>query len=280
MGFPDSVVLERFCGGSTLRLIRKEPRLVVVDYLWDSDPISRRLQPGEMATSSLNGAVYRVISDTRNSESIYMRHLTVEKVGECVPGVEWSGSKWTTLEVQRDQLVPFVAVEASGKQEVKELGHTLGIAYCPKAFLHTFTCNEQRSNPCVLTPVPSSKYATNGRRYWVFQDAVYSSIADLKPDEVKALITEEEDRINAKVSRSLERAQRKGKDEGIGRQPIPDDVKMFVWQRDGGRCVKCGSNQCLEFDHIIPVVMGGANTSRNLQLLCEPCNRSKGGNLV
>ena len=101
----------------------------------------------------------------------------------------------------------------------------------------------------------------------------------MKPDEVKALITEAEDRLNAKVARTLERA-RKRKRRSRGRQPIPDDVKMFVWQRDGGCCVKCGSNENLEFDHIIPVVMGGANTSRNLQLLCEPCNRAKGGNLV
>jgi 5-methylcytosine-specific restriction endonuclease McrA len=61
-----------------------------------------------------------------------------------------------------------------------------------------------------------------------------------------------------------------------GRTPIPDDVKVFVWQRDSGRCVRCGSNERLEFDHIIPVSLGGANTARNLQVLCEPCNRSKG----
>jgi 5-methylcytosine-specific restriction endonuclease McrA len=64
------------------------------------------------------------------------------------------------------------------------------------------------------------------------------------------------------------------------RQPIPDDVKMSVWQRDGGRCVKCGSQENLEFDHIIPVSKGGSNTARNLQLLCEKCNRAKGGNLA
>lgn len=65
-----------------------------------------------------------------------------------------------------------------------------------------------------------------------------------------------------------------------GRQPIADEIKMFVWQRDGGRCVRCGSNQNLEFDHIIPVAMGGSSTSRNLQLLCAGCNRSKGASLV
>ena len=59
------------------------------------------------------------------------------------------------------------------------------------------------------------------------------------------------------------------------RQPIPDDVRMFVWQRDQGSCVQCGNNENLEFDHIIPVAKGGSNTERNLQLLCELCNRTK-----
>src|SRR5690606_11117267 len=59
-----------------------------------------------------------------------------------------------------------------------------------------------------------------------------------------------------------------------GREPIPDEVKVFVWKRDAGKCVKCGSQEALEFDHIIPLAMGGSNTQRNLQLLCETCNKS------
>ena len=56
---------------------------------------------------------------------------------------------------------------------------------------------------------------------------------------------------------------------------IPQDVKDAVWRRDEGKCVECGSNEDLEFDHIIPHSRGGANTYRNIQLLCEKCNRQK-----
>jgi len=56
---------------------------------------------------------------------------------------------------------------------------------------------------------------------------------------------------------------------------IPQDIQDSVWNRDGGKCVLCGSQENLEFDHIIPISKGGATTYRNLQLLCQNCNRSK-----
>tara|TARA_B100001079_G_scaffold168369_1_gene144474 strand:+ start:3782 stop:4129 length:348 start_codon:yes stop_codon:yes gene_type:complete len=56
---------------------------------------------------------------------------------------------------------------------------------------------------------------------------------------------------------------------------ISQSVKDKVWRRDQGKCVECGSSNRLEFDHIIPFAKGGANTYRNIQLLCEKCNRSK-----
>lgn len=58
---------------------------------------------------------------------------------------------------------------------------------------------------------------------------------------------------------------------------IPSAVKDAVWRRDSGRCVQCGSQIALEFDHIIPFSKGGASTYRNVQLLCQACNRAKAG---
>ena len=56
---------------------------------------------------------------------------------------------------------------------------------------------------------------------------------------------------------------------------IPDDIKSIIWRRDGGRCIVCGSNKDLEYDHIIPFSKGGATTKNNLQLLCKKHNRQK-----
>ena len=57
---------------------------------------------------------------------------------------------------------------------------------------------------------------------------------------------------------------------------IPQDVKIEVAVRDGGRCRQCGSNKELHFDHVIPWSKGGPNTVDNIQLLCGTCNRRKG----
>jgi len=60
------------------------------------------------------------------------------------------------------------------------------------------------------------------------------------------------------------------------RRIIPTWVKLEVWKRDGGKCVKCGTSEDLHFDHIIPFSRGGSsNTPDNIQLLCGRHNLQK-----
>jgi hypothetical protein len=63
------------------------------------------------------------------------------------------------------------------------------------------------------------------------------------------------------------------------KRSIPQDVKIAVSARDGGRCRQCASTHQLHFDHVIPISRGGANTIANIQLLCGACNRAKGAKL-
>ena len=56
---------------------------------------------------------------------------------------------------------------------------------------------------------------------------------------------------------------------------IPEHIRNAVWRRAQGKCEICHSQYKLEFDHIIPISKGGSNSYRNIQLLCEKCNRSK-----
>ncbi|HHT9134368.1 MAG TPA: HNH endonuclease [Candidatus Avalokitesvara rifleensis] len=57
---------------------------------------------------------------------------------------------------------------------------------------------------------------------------------------------------------------------------IPTSVKLEVWKRDKGKCVRCGSRDNLHFDHIIPYSKGGASlVAENIQLLCARHNLEK-----
>jgi hypothetical protein len=79
--------------------------------------------------------------------------------------------------------------------------------------------------------------------------------------------------------KNLAASQIESSENGNDRKPIPAEVRREVWRRDGGVCVKCGSRRNLEYDHIVPVSKSGSNTTRNIKLLCEACNRAK-SNLI
>lgn len=116
---------------------------------------------------------------------------------------------------------------------------------------------------------------------------IYLNELDLN-EEIREELLYEENKRNEKLNRKLLKEQLRAKmyqqgelteEEYVRREPIPQDIQDRVWNRDGGKCVKCGSRERIEFDHIIPFSKGGTNTYRNLQILCEKCNRSKSNNI-
>lgn len=116
-----------------------------------------------------------------------------------------------------------------------------------------------------------------GRTWWMYRDELYVTDEALTADDAVALAEADSRRRRRRLDhahalRHLESAPPR-------RTVIPIDVRNAVWRRDQGRCVVCGSQRDLEFDHLIPVALGGGNSERNLQLLCGACNRRKGASL-
>jgi len=57
-------------------------------------------------------------------------------------------------------------------------------------------------------------------------------------------------------------------------------VRIVIYHRDGGTCMKCGvklSKKYFHVDHIVPLSRGGAEWDLdNLELSCPACNLTKG----
>ncbi|MBZ5624807.1 MAG: HNH endonuclease [Acidobacteriia bacterium] len=114
-----------------------------------------------------------------------------------------------------------------------------------------------------------------GRHYSHHENCLWSSTRRLTVEQWLGLISQVVNRESAKLA-SLSGRNAAPLDR---RTAISTSVRTEVWRRDEGRCVRCGSRDRLEFDHIIPVALGGSNTSRNIELLCETCNRLKSASI-
>lgn len=208
-------------------------------------------------------------------------------------------SNWTGRQVERRSLDTFLVIKPKSPLRKQQKQRAVNVSKCvfelgvskshypePAEVIrrhnfildgevHKFSAKEFTSNrKFKASPAPP-----RGMELWLHKDYLVEVERGSEPihEEEMALlvfeyIAKREKRFQklsqlSKLEQKLAKASR--------REPIPDEVKMFVWKRDEGRCVKCESREKLEFDHIIPVSKGGSSTARNLQLLCEKCNRSK-----
>ena len=124
---------------------------------------------------------------------------------------------------------------------------------------------------------PVELFIRAGRTYWTFERRVFWEDGELSSDDVLALVRQRQRRERRMLDRA--HAALAGEAAAQRRQPIAREVRLAVFERDGGRCVECGSRFDIQYDHVIPVAMGGAATMENLQILCAPCNQAKGAAL-
>lgn len=51
-------------------------------------------------------------------------------------------------------------------------------------------------------------------------------------------------------------------------------------EKYGNKCLKCGTKNKIEMDHVIPIALGGLHVIENVQPLCRNCNAQKSTSII
>ena len=69
-----------------------------------------------------------------------------------------------------------------------------------------------------------------------------------------------------------------GDERHLDLRAFSEDIRLAVYEEQGGRCALCGREMdetFMEADHIVPWSRGGRTVRENCQMLCRDCNRRK-----
>lgn len=76
---------------------------------------------------------------------------------------------------------------------------------------------------------------------------------------------------SVRANNARRRARVRGAIGDLSREDIAE-----ITAAQNGRCAFCSKKQRLSVDHIVPLAKGGQHVRGNIQMLCRPCNSSKG----
>lgn len=148
---------------------------------------------------------------------------------------------------------------------------------------HGHLCERRTSDAhcieCRRVRVKKSRRTVAGKLRKARQESRHRATAHGKLVLQKAVAKWREN--NVETHKSHGHARRARKQNAEGRYTAQDIDLLLLKQHN--RCVGCRVSFNLTkhtVDHIVPLSKGGSNWSSNLQLLCGPCNDSKGAKFM
>ena len=147
---------------------------------------------------------------------------------------------------------------------------------CPP---HRLTEREYRDLDERRQATPVLVAAAGERQYWWWGEEFYWDNGRYTAQDVQAIVLKHERQNRKELEHARDLLAIEGVSPARKREPIPEEIRRFVFRRDGGRCQNCGSAELLQYDHVIPFSLGGSSEPENLQLLCAPCNKAKSGRI-
>ena len=119
-----------------------------------------------------------------------------------------------------------------------------------------------------------------GRLYNTYKNNSYNSNELEK--RVKELMENEEVTDKKGIYEYLLSGEDESLAKKLSKRTFTNAEKRIAYEKQNGICPKCGNHYAFEEmdgDHILPWWRGGKTTLDNLQMLCEKCNKGKGGKM-
>lgn len=116
-------------------------------------------------------------------------------------------------------------------------------------------------------------YAKNKAKIKATNDDRRRRLPDYLRDQIKAWRKQNPRR--ADIHRRTSKVNRRARELQNGGKATSNEIAA-LFRGQNGCCKACGAAAKLQIDHVIAVANGGRSDISNLQLLCFPCNRSKG----
>jgi hypothetical protein len=169
---------------------------------------------------------------------------------------------------------------ASFERRWSLLGRRYALVEGGRAASVTWSARVRRALDAAQRAAPVAFMARGRVTYWLFEDRMWTEDEGLGAADVLALVRERERRKRRSLERAHAALAADAPAASPRREAIPRAVRRVVFERDGGRCVDCGDRFDLQYDHVIPLALGGSSAATNLQVLCGECNRRKGAALA
>ena len=208
------------------------------------------------------------------------RTLILEKIAEWK---EFTTRLRECIRVSR----PLLYIDSEAKKKINELDDHLkdcnqSIIACEKLLTHP-VWEKTRHEPCAIDMSCNARKEIFGKTLMgtviLFQDAFHLVTGPYSSEEACLIFLKKFKKQRSEVEFLVFRKDTPETEGQYERVRIAEETRNEVWRRDQGCCAKCKSVRNLEFDHIVPVSKGGSNSARNLQLLCETCNRRKSNSI-
>ncbi len=227
---------------------------------------------------------WRIVDDTKYAKIVFGPGGAFEHLPSTEEYVSWL-NKEASVKVEIDAIRKKFPPRMSREQrddydkQTKEFSRQQRECYQKQSEIRDklFLEAEARSKTAIV-PLRSQE---GSRGYCLCKGAVYRfDRPDYSEEEMTLQVMELEDSERRRFERLRHQFSVARQEETmVKRERVSEEVRIAVWRRDEGKCAQCGNREKLEYDHIVPVSKGGSNTVRNIELLCETCNRKKGGAL-